>query len=131
MKGSTFNIGSKSTRRRIATVIALIGMVVVGTRLADVWPREATVAFVVHPQVVELAVDYLRGGEAMASARFRRTSEKPPFFQHTLRLSPGEYQVHVIQYGADFSPIEEVRTLRVPGPGVTRFDLREATDESP
>ena len=131
MKGSTFNIGSKSTRRRIATVIALIGMVVVGTRLADVWPREATVAFVVHPQVVELAVDYLRGGEAMASARFRRPAGEPPFFQHTLRLSPGRYQVHVTQYGPGAVRIEEVRALLVPKKGVTRFDLREATDESP
>ncbi len=130
MKDSPLNIGSKSTRRRIATVIALIGMVVVGTRLADVWPRDATVVFVVEPRIAELAVDYLRGSEAVASVRFRRSSGKPPFFEHTLRLSPGEYQVHVTQYGADSSAIEEVRTLQVPGPGVTRFDLREATDES-
>jgi hypothetical protein len=131
MKGSMLNIGSKSTRRRLAAIVAIVGLVVVGSRLAEVWPRDATVAFVLGPEIEELAVDYLQDGEALASARFRKPTGEPPFFQHTLRLSPGRYQVHVTQYGPGSVRVEEVRALLVPKKGVTRFDLREATDESP
>lgn len=131
MKGFKLNIGSTSSRRRIATLVAIIGIAFVGSRLAAVWPREVRVAFDVGPEVEELAVDYLQDGEAVMSVRFRGPEEgKAQVFQHTVRLQPGAYQVQITRYGRETLGIEEVRALSVPASGVTRFKLKDATDGS-
>ena len=72
------NIGPSSTRRRIATVIALIGVLFVGSLLARVWPRSVEVAFALDPGVTKVDVDYLQEGEAVASARFKPPDESEP-----------------------------------------------------
>ena len=124
------NIGSPSTRRRIATVIAVIGIAFVGSRLANVWPRNVEVAYEVGPQVEELDVDYMQADEAVASVRFDQRAKKTPVFRHTVRLQPGEYQIHITLYGQDGSAVEEHRELSVPATGMTRFDLKDATRSS-
>jgi len=130
MKGFKLNIGSTSSRRRIATLVAIIGIAFVGSRLAAVWPREVRVAFDVGPEVEELAVDYLQDGQAVMSVRLRRPEGKAEVFKHTVRLQPGAYQVQISRYGQETLGIEEVRALSVPASGVTRFNLKDATDGS-
>lgn len=124
------NIGPPSRRRRIATLIAVIGVAFVGSRLAGVWPRDIDVAFEVGPGIAELDVDYLQDGEAVASARFGVAAQNARFFRHSVRLQPGEYQVHITLYGTDGSAVEEARSLAVPARGMTRFDLKAATGPS-
>ena len=124
------NIGSSSSRRRIAAVVALIGVAFVGSKLVNVWPRNVEVAYEVGPAVEEVDVDYLQAGVAVASVRFNQPDEKTPVFSHIVRLQPGEYQIHVTLYGQNASVIEEVRKLSVPTAGVTRFDLSDATAQS-
>jgi hypothetical protein len=124
------NIGSSSTRRRIATVVAVIGVAFIGSRLAHVWPRDVEVAYEVGPAVGELDVDYLQAGDAVASVRFDRLAQKRGVFRHVVRLRPGEYQVHITLYGRGQSAIEETKKLSVPAAGVARFDLRAATERS-
>ncbi len=126
MKDSKVNIGSLSTRRRVATIIAVVGVAFVGSRLGSVWPRDTDVTYEVGPDIAELDVDYLKDGEAVASVRFGRDGEREPFFRHTVRLQPGEYRIHIMLYGDDGSAIELARTLAVPARGVTRFDLKKA-----
>jgi hypothetical protein len=106
------NIGPPSRRRRIATLIAVIGVAFVG------------------PGIAELDVDYLQDGEAVASARFGVAAQNARFFRHSVRLQPGEYQVHITLYGTDGSAVEEARSLAVPARGMTRFDLKAATGPS-
>jgi hypothetical protein len=116
-------IGPVSTRRRIATVIAVIGVLFIGSRLASVWPRDVEVAYQVGPGVSELDVDYLHEGEAVASARFRRGPQQTGLFRHTVRLQPGEYEVLITLY-REGGAAELDRSLAAPAPGVVRFDLR-------
>jgi len=125
------NIGPSSTKRRIATAIALIGVVFVGSLLAGVWPRDVEVAYRLGPDVTELDVDYVQEGEAVASARFKRRDTKITVIRHTVRLQPGEYEVRFTVYGPDGRGIEQAKVLVVPAEGLTRFDLREATTRSP
>lgn len=127
MKDLQFNIGPLSSRRRIATLVAVIGVVFVGSRLAQVWPREVELVYEVGPEIGELDVDYLQGGEAVASVRFGQTAAKTPFFRHMLRLQPGEYQIHITLYEQDGSAIERTERLAVPSDGITRLDLRDPT----
>jgi hypothetical protein len=124
MSGSRSNLGPSSTRRRLATVIAVVGIVIVGQRLMARWPRETEIAFEVSPQVDELNVDYLLDEGAVASARFTQPEAKKTVFRHSVRLQPGEYEVHMTVYGAGGPAVEDARVLVVPTEGVTRFDLR-------
>jgi hypothetical protein len=130
MKDFEFNIGSPSTRRRIATIIAVIGVAFVASRLASVWPRDTHVTYEVGPGIAELDVDYLQEDEAVASVRFAGATQGEPFFRHTVRLQPGEYQIHITLYGHDGSAVEEARSLAVPARGANRFDLKDATEAS-
>jgi hypothetical protein len=117
-------------KRRIATLIALIGMVSVGGLLARVWPRDVEVAYSVAPGVTALDVDYLQEGDAVASARFKRPGPKTMPFRHIVRLQPGEYEARITVHGPDGRSVEHGKVLVVPAEGLTRFDLREATIRS-
>ncbi len=125
-----FNIGSFASRRRIATVIAVIGVAFVGSGLARVWPRDVEIVYAVGPEIRGLDVDYLQGGEAVASVRFRQTEPKAASFPHVVRLQPGEYQIHITLYGQDGSATEQDRRIGVPAAQVTRIDLKAATGSS-
>ena len=118
-------IGSGLSRRRIAAAIAIVGVVVVVNRLADVWPRNVSVAYELGPGVTELDVEYVQDGEALAGARFRQPNKKTNLFSHSVRLQPGEYRVRITLRGAETPALLEMRTLTVPSQGVAHFDLRE------
>ena len=123
------NIGPPSSRRRIATLIAAIGIVFVASRLANAWPRTVEIAFQVGPEIRELDADYLQEGSAVASVRFGEATHLGGF-RHAVRLRPGEYQIHITLHGKDGSAVEELRILAVPTEGLTRFDLRDAVETS-
>ena len=112
-----------STRRRIATIIAVIGIFVVARTLAQAWPRETPIIYDVGPNIGELDVDILQEGEAVLSTRFQRSAERRPRFTHEPKLRPGRYQLHILVRDRDHSTFEEVRTLVVPTEGPARFDL--------
>jgi hypothetical protein len=119
-------------RRRIATLIAVVGALVVGNHLAGVWPREVEVAYAVDPTTLDgIDVDYLQEGEAVASVRFEPSGSKSALILHTVRLQPGEYQARIILYGPDGNGVEHVRRLSVPAAGQTRFDLRNRAEQTP
>lgn len=127
MTDTRSNLGPSSTRRRLATVIAMIGIIFVAERLVSRWPRNVEVAYEVTPDVSELDVDYLYREGAVASARFRRLEAKTTIFRHVVRLQPGEYRVLLTLYRPEEAAVEEDKVLVVPAEGVTRFDLRDIT----
>lgn len=113
-------------KRRIATVVAIIGAVLVGNHLASVWPRNVELAYTLDPGIDELDVDFIQDGEAVASARFRQRDKKSTLIWHTVRLQPGQYEARITLYRPDRPAVEHQRVLRVPAEGLTRFDLKEA-----
>ncbi len=130
MSGLTTNIGPSSTKRRIATLIAIVGLLVVGNQLASIWPRDVEVAYTVDAEVTGIAVDYLQKGDAVTSVRFTRPDGNGTVLRHTVRLQPGEYVARIILYSSDGSGVEHERWLQVPTAGLNRFDLKEATKRS-
>lgn len=127
MSGLETNIGPSSTKRRIATLIAIIGLLVVGNHLAGIWPRDVEIAYAVDANVNGIAVDYLQEGDAVASVRFTQLAAKSTVLRHTVRLQPGAYEARIILYSPDGSGVEHRRRLQVPAAGLKRFDLKEAT----
>ncbi|MFW2386726.1 MAG: hypothetical protein ACN4G0_00195 [Polyangiales bacterium] len=117
-------------KRRIATLIAVVGAVIVGNQLAGVWPRDVEVAYTVDSTVDAIDVDYLQEGVAAASARFEQSEPKTSVIRHTVRLQPGEYQARIILYGPDGNGAEHVRRLLIPSDGLTRFDLRGTAERA-
>lgn len=130
MSGLRTIIGPSSTKRRIALLIAIIGMLVVGNHLASIWPRDVQIAYTVDPHVTGIAVDYLQEGDAVASVRFKQPDAKSTDVRHTVRLQPGDYVARITLYSSDGSGIEHQRRLRVPAAGLNRFDLKKATKRS-
>jgi len=130
MSGLRTNIGPSSTRRRIATLIAIIGLLVVGNHLASIWPRDVEIAYTVDADVTGIAVDYVQEGDAVASVRFTQADAKTAALRHTVRLQPGEYEARIILYSSGGSGVEHRRRLEVPAAGLNRFDLKEATKRS-
>ena len=130
MPDSKSNLRPSSTRRRVATVIALIGIIVVTQRLAARWPRSVEVSYEVNPDITELDVDYLDGDGAVVSARFKQPDSKTTVFHQNLRLQPGEYRALVTLYRAQGLATEHTRRLIVPSEGAVRFDLREIPTRS-
>lgn len=129
MTGLDQNIGPSSTRRRVAAIVALIGILFVGSRLARAWPREVTIVYEVGPAVTELHLDYLQQNAAVSSARLQPSRPNSGVFRHTVRLQPGDYRVHITLYGGG-AAAQAVRGLSVPSVGLTRIDLKEASRES-
>jgi len=117
--------GPSPTRKRLATVVVVVGLAVVGGQLARVWPRDVEVAYQPGPQVRRVDVDVVQDGQTVASARFNRASGDASAIFHTLSLQPGEYRAHITVYGPDGRGIEHSRLLIVPADEVIQFDLRE------
>jgi hypothetical protein len=88
------------------------------------------VRYLLDPGVVELDVDYVQEGEAIASARFRQEDPKNTLIQHQVRLQAGTYQARIMVQRADGRGLGHTRVLIVPSEGPTRFDLKEATSRS-
>lgn len=130
MSGFGTNIGPSSTRRRIAAVVAVIGLLVVGNHLASIWPRDVEIAFTIDTDVTGIDVDYVQEGDAVASVRFTQPPEKSAVLRHTVRLQPGEYRARIVVYSADGSGVEHQRRLRVPAAGENRFDLKRSAKRS-
>jgi len=124
------NIGPSSRKRWIATAIAVIGMAFLGTHLAAAWPRDVDVRYAVDSGVVELQVDYLQEGEALAHARFRQKDPKNGLIRHTVRLQPGTYDLQITLYRAQGGTLQRSRVLNVPSEGPIRFDLKEGAGRS-
>lgn len=112
-------------RKRLATVIAVVGLAVVGGQLARAWPRDIQVAYQTGPEVRRVDVDIVQDGKAVVSARFNRATGDDGAILHTLSLQPGQYRARITIYGPDGRGIEHSRPLTVPAEGLTRFDLRE------
>jgi hypothetical protein len=124
------NIGPSSTKRRIASAIAIVGLILVANQLAGIWPREVEVEYLLDEGIQAVEVDYLQEGETVTSARFTKAALRGSQVRMRVRLQPGEYLALITVYRKDGIGVEQSRTLVVPTEGVTLYDLREATGRS-
>jgi hypothetical protein len=124
------NIGPSSTKRRIASAIAIVGLILVANQLAGIWPREVEVEYLLDEGIQAVEVDYLQEGETVTSARFTKAALRGSQVRMRVRLQPGEYLALITVYRKDGIGVEQSRTLVVPTEGVTLYDLREANGRS-
>ena len=106
-------------RRRVAMLVAVVGVLVVGGRIFEAVPREVSVEYSVpESEVEEVAVAYFLDGDEVSGVRFESTHN----LRHTLDLSPGRYRVEAVVRANDGQRVVR-RALRVPADGVVHIDL--------
>jgi len=124
------NIGPSSTKRRIASGIAIVGLILVANQLAGVWPREVELEYLLDEGIQAVDVDYVQEGETVTSARFTKAALRGSQVRMRVRLQPGEYLALITVYRKDGIGVEQSRTLVVPAKGIAVYDLREANGRS-
>lgn len=114
-------------RRRVAPLVILVGLAVVGSTVFDAAPRETEIRYDLgpdHERVVEARIVYVKDGEEVKGARFTWPDGAPPSLRHTVELPAGRYEIRadLIEPGRQR---RIVRALRVPADGLVRVDLFE------
>lgn len=112
-------------RKRLAPLVILVGLVVVGATVFDASPRETEIRYDLgprHEDVVEARIVYVTEGQEVKGVRFQWDDGAPPSLRHTVELAPGRYDIQAEVMGArDHRRIR--RALRVPADGLVRVDL--------
>lgn len=119
-----------SLRRRFASLVGLVGLLVVGGVIFEQVPRPVELAFELGDQASDLReidVRYLHEGDEVAGFRRHADAGFARFLQHEVELSPGRYEVWAALRGGRAG--EEIdrqvqRAFRVPADGVVTIDLR-------
>jgi hypothetical protein len=112
-------------RKRIARLVALVGVVLVAAHLVTSLPREVEIRYALGPDhgaVTEAQFSYHAEGHAMKGVRFHYAHGAPAVVLHRVELPPGQYAIVAHLTGPDLSRTVRHR-LEVPTDGVVRVDL--------
>ncbi len=108
-------------RRRLATLVALVGVVLVGTKLSGAVPRDVAIEYRLgeHRDVEEVRIAYVLNGEEVIGVRFEGPGAR---LSHEVSLAPGRYRIEALVREAGAQRVVR-RALRVPAAGVVTIDL--------
>lgn len=108
-------------RRRVATLVMIVGMLLVGTRIFGAVPRDVTIEYSLpsQPSVTEVGIGYFLGEDELIGVRFDHPGT---VISHQVSLSPGRYRIEAIVRSSGQERLVS-RALRVPADGVVRMDL--------
>lgn len=112
-------------RRRIATLVMLVGIGVVGGQLANAYPREVSLRMDLGPAHLLLEEADLRFvGESGEVAGLRLNAPVPQEVRHRLELAPGRYEVQARLQG-ELGEQQLRRGFYVPAEGPISLRLYE------
>jgi hypothetical protein len=112
-------------RGRIARLVAVVGVLVVGAQFLPIIPREVELRYDLgpaHATVSGLELVYQAGDDDLASARFGFGEEGPRLVDHSVRLAPGAYDVRAT-LSTSLGSQRFVRHFEAPADGVVRIEL--------
>jgi len=84
-------------RERLARLIALLGVIVVGLVLVPHLPRKVDVEIELgpsHREIVEVRVAYVKDGEELHGVSFSFPDGAPGQVRHSVSLPAGDFEVH-------------------------------------
>jgi hypothetical protein len=116
-------------RRRIAPVVLLAGVFVVGHTAKDEIPRTQEVLYVLSDdqrKAESVRVSYAQDGETVTDIALRFAAAVPPRVAHSPSLRPGRYDVTIELTGRAFPGQVLSRTLVVPTEPRAWIRLEEA-----
>lgn len=116
-------------KQRIARLIALSGILIVGSLLMRGVPRKVDVEFDIgpdHRNFVEIRVAYVQGGEELHGVKLSFPDGVPGSVQHSVQLPEGEFEVHTELRPERGPAVASVGRLRAPSDG--RVHIRVPTE---
>jgi hypothetical protein len=118
---------SSTTRRRLAPVVLVTGLVVVGAYANREVPREQEVRFELderHERAKSIRIAYMEAGEQLSGVDFRLTQSPRRVLVHHPSLKPGQYDVVITIESTEGAIQRLTRKLSVPAEGV-RYRLTD------
>ncbi len=115
-------------RRRIASAVLVIFVLVVGLDLAHTVPRETHLALELgagHRDVRAIEMSYVAGEQAALTARRRFPEGAPARIEDTVDLVPGRYEVRMDLTYEDGHAESREGAFEAPGDGVVVVSLHE------
>lgn len=112
-------------RKRLARLVAVLGVLLVGAHLLSTLPREVEIRYDLggdHRRATEIHLSYVADGAEMKGVRFHYAHGAPKVIRHRVDLTPGEYRVVASLHGPDLSRTLH-RDLEMPAEGVVRIAL--------
>lgn len=115
------------TRKRVATLVAVLGLAVVGAQFLGATPRKVDVRFALgsaHEHVTDARIVYRRDddGAAVKGTRVHYEEGAPRTVRDTVQLPPGRYRVEARLRGPNLRREVEQR-LEVPHDGPVRLEF--------
>jgi hypothetical protein len=84
-------------KQRIARLVGLTGVLLVGSQLLRAAPRDVEVELKLgpaHRQFVEVRVAYVQQGEEVHGVAYKFPDGAPGLLHHSVQLPAGEFEVH-------------------------------------
>ncbi|HEX7481694.1 MAG TPA: hypothetical protein VF331_28065 [Polyangiales bacterium] len=117
-------------RPGLARLVALGGVLAVGTVLAPRVPREVKVELVLgptHHDFTEVRIAYLQEGEELHGVAFTFPAGAPERVRHTVSLPAGDFEVRAELRRPNGGSQASVGHLHAPAAGTVRIPLAERT----
>lgn len=115
----------KTHRRRIARLIAIVAIAVLGSHFFSTIPRDVELRYDLgpdHDRWTAVEVSYQMDGGEVAGVRWLHRRGAPRSIRHTVSLAPGRYEVvAILSAGSRRQTVE--RAIQVPADSVIRIDL--------
>jgi hypothetical protein len=118
-------------RARIASLVMIAGVIVVGLEISRTGPQDVDVALPIgagHDDVTQVDVAYLEDGDLVRRVSLRFPEGAPSEVRDTVELAPGSYDVSVDLRRDDGSAESRAGRLDAPADGVVRVVLHEGAD---
>ena len=107
-------------RKKMSFAILAIGVVVVGSQLADAMPRQVEIRFELPANATSLRAEFIKDGVSQHGVTFGGSEMKNDFISHKVDISKGLYSVQIDTQTR--SRVHHVkRALVVPAEGVVTF----------
>ncbi len=109
--------------KALARVLFLAGAVAIGLFLFRAAPRDVTLVYGLRgTHARSLEVDVERGGETIRRAEFWFSSGTPASVRHHLRLTDGQYELHLV-VGGESGPRSLERSIDITESGTIVIPL--------
>ncbi len=112
-------------RRRLAPLVLIVGVLLVGSQLWEAVPQETEIHYRLGPQHEEIrsiSLSYQTGGEEVVRTDFRWPAGAPRTVPHAVSLPPAEYLIEAEVRASSGSRHLE-RRLAIPAEGLVSIDL--------
>jgi hypothetical protein len=116
--------GFAAVRRRLAPLVLVLGLVVVGKLAYDDVPQERVLRYVLPGDDVQLLrVTYSAGSDAYGGLERRFPEGAPREFVHAPSLPPGRYELQIELTAAGGRVTRLTRSVQLPSDGPVRITM--------